>query len=322
MKVVVVGGSGFIGTRLLTELQERGHEVANVDLVPSAAHPAVTALGDVRDEAAMTAALTGADAVVNLAAEHRDDVRPLSRYASTNVDGARALAAAASAAGVPRVLFTSTVAVYGLGRPRPTEDDPTLPFNEYGRTKLAAEEVLRGWAAQDPARSLFVVRPCVVFGEGNRGNVWTLATQVASGRFLMIGDGSNRKSMAYVGNVAAFLAGGLDAGPGTHLTNYADRPDLTTRQLTDLLQDELGVTSRRRPLPVRAGLVAGAAADVVARVTRRPLPVSRVRVEKFVAETTVGTARLEASGFAPPYALEDALRRTVRAEFPERVRPA
>lgn len=314
-RAVVVGGSGFIGTRFISTLLEQGHRVVNLDIAPSAEHADLTTIGDVRDIGAVTAALQGADVVVNLAAVHRDDVRPLALYESVNVGGARSLVAAAEKAGVEHVVFVSSVAVYGLGRPRPSESDPTEPFNEYGRTKLAAEGVLSAWADAAPGRTLTMLRPCVVFGEGNRGNVWTLASQVASRRFLMIGDGSNRKSMAYVGNIAAFLAHVVQAPPSVRLVNYADRPDLTTAELVGVLSDELGIRLPRVRLPLLAGKAASAVLDGVAKATGRTFPVSAVRVEKFVAETTVDTERLQGLGFTPPFRMDDALRRTVATEF-------
>jgi nucleoside-diphosphate-sugar epimerase len=315
MRVLVVGGSGFIGTRLIAELTGAGHTVTNLDLRPSLAWPALSTIGDVTVTADVERALAGVDAVVNLAAEHRDDVRPVSRYDAVNVGGARVLVGACEAAGVETLVFTSTVAVYGLGRPRPDETAPTHPFNDYGRTKLEAEGVYKAWAARDPARSLAIVRPCVVFGEGNRGNVWTLATQVASGRFRFVGDGSNRKSMAYVGNVAAFLAERIDLGPGTHLTNYADAPDLTTRELVDLMAAELGVTISARPIPLPVGLLAGRVFDLAARATRRTFPVSAIRVQKFAAETTVDASAVDRGGFARPFSIVEGLKRTLAAEF-------
>lgn len=320
MRVLVIGGSGFIGTRLVGALREAGHEPTILDLRPSASYPDVTTIGDVTERTDVEAALEHVDVAVNLAAEHRDDVRPVSRYEAVNVGGARTLVAAAEARGVDRLVFTSTVAVYGLGRPRPDETAPTRPFNEYGRTKLAAEDVLRAWAAADPRRSLTIVRPCVVFGEGNRGNVWTLATQVASGRFRFVGDGANSKSMAYVGNVAAYLTGAVEAGPGVHLVNYADGPDLTTRELVAVLSERLGVPVGARAIPLPLGVLAGHVFDAAARLTGRTFPVSAVRVRKFAAETTVDAGRVDRSGFVRPYSIVEGLERTLAAEFPGGVR--
>jgi nucleoside-diphosphate-sugar epimerase len=316
VKVVVVGGSGFIGTRLVSELLERGHDVLNVDLAASSVHAERTVIGDVRDTADLAGHLEGADVVINLAAEHRDDVRPVERYHSVNVGGAESLVAAADKAGVMRFVFTSTVAVYGLGRPTPDETAPLQPFNDYGITKKGAEEVLRAWAELGDGRSVLVLRPCVVFGEGNRGNVWTLASQIGSGRFVMVGNGQNRKSMAYVGNVVAFVAGQLTGEPGVRTLNYADKPDLPAKELVAIIKQRLGKPATRFSLPRPLGMVIGKGFDGVARVTGKSLPISAIRVEKFCAETTVDASALEATGFQRPFSLLEGVHRTLDAEFP------
>jgi nucleoside-diphosphate-sugar epimerase len=317
MKVVVIGGSGFIGSRLLEALVERGHEVVNVDRVAPKKEIAPFIAGDVRSLEQLTAACAGADAIVNLAAEHRDDVQPLSRYTEVNVDGAANVAAAAEANGITRIVFTSSVALYGLDKVNPAEDWKPEPFNEYGRTKLLAEGVFSEWARGDAARSLAIIRPSVVFGEGNRGNVHTLAAQVASGRFIQVGKGENKKSMSYVGNIVEFLADRLSAPAGISITNFADKPDLSTKELVSLLRVTLGRTRGSSiTLPLPLGILAGHTFDVVGKLTRRTFPISAIRMRKFAAETTVSTERLAATGFVPRYSLQESLVRTLAAEFP------
>lgn len=315
--VLVIGGSGFIGTRLIDRLLEIGHRVTIFDRATSTTFPEISVAGDVRSADEVTAASAGHDVIVLLAAEHRDDVRPLSLYEEVNVGGARAAIAAAEANGIQRIVFTSSVAVYGLDKNNASEDMQPEPFNEYGRTKLVAEGLLTEWANAGAGRSLVIVRPSVVFGEGNRGNVYNLAKQVSSGRFLMVGKGENFKSMSYVGNVAEFLAGCLNAAPGVTLTNYADKPDLSTTELLDVLRRSMGVkvgSGIRIPLPL--GIAAGHALDLVARVTGRTFPISAIRIRKFAADTTVNTDRLRATGYTPRYTLPEGLSRTIAAEFP------
>jgi len=318
MKVLVIGGSGFIGSRLLDVLVERGHEVTNFDRAIRPDSTVACVEGDVRSVAELTAASAGHDAIVNLAAEHRDDVQPLSRYTEVNVDGAAAVAEAAVANDITRIVFTSSVAVYGLDKVNPAEDWQPEPFNEYGRTKLLAEGVFSAWAEAGDDRSLAIIRPSVVFGEGNRGNVHTLAAQVASGRFLQVGKGDNKKSMSYVGNIVEFLADRLSAPAGVSVTNFADKPDLSTKELVGLLRETLGRTQGGNisiPLPI--GVLAGHTFDLVGKVTRRTFPISAIRMRKFAAETTVSTERLAQTGFVPRYSLKESLVRTLAAEFPQ-----
>ena len=111
--VAVLGGSGFIGTRLVGRFAERGWTTRIGDLEPSAAFPALHFPCDVRQAPSLREVLTGAGALINLAAEHRDDVRPISRYHETNVEGARQVCLAAREAGIQTLISTNSVAVYG-----------------------------------------------------------------------------------------------------------------------------------------------------------------------------------------------------------------
>lgn len=308
-RVLVVGGSGFIGARLCSRLLELGHDVALFDKAPSALHASRLTLGDVRDAEALRGAFSNVDCVIGLAAEHRDDVRPASLYDDVNVGGAANLVTAAANAGVNRIIFVSSVAVYGLGQPHADEAAPLRPDNAYGRSKALAEHVHARWADSAPQRSLLTLRPAVVFGEGNRGNVHQLAEQIRRGRFAMVGAGSNRKAMAYVGNLVEFIVQHLEGAPGKTVLNYADGPDYSTAELVA----RLGALFDRPPptwrLPYLPALVAGHVLDVLAFLLRRPLPISAARVRKFCAQTQVSTAALEATGFVPPCSLDEALAR-------------
>ena len=108
------------------------------------------------------------------------------------------------------------------------------------QVKLEAEYVYEAWRKADSANKLTIIRPTVVFGEGNRGNVYNLFRQIASGRFVMIGSGNNMKSMAYVENIAARLEHALDQQSTYQVSNYVDKPDFTMNQLVDVISSSLG----------------------------------------------------------------------------------
>lgn len=295
-------------------LSAEGHNVHIFDKAASDSDGSTK--GDVRDCSALEAACEGMDVVYNLAAEHRDDVRPLSLYEEVNVGGARNVVAAAALANVKMIIFTSSVAVYGESSEPLDEYAPHNWINEYGRTKSLAEEVHISWAEADPARRLVVVRPSVVFGPGNRGNVYNLLRQIASGRFIMIGQGKNRKSMAYVDNVAAFLVHSLNSSTGVYIYNYADKPDFDMNTLVGTVRERMGhAPGTGIRLPLWLAHIAGALADLLASVFGRSLPISGVRVRKFIANTEVDARRAHDTGFQRPVGLSDGLSRTLDVEF-------
>ena len=98
-----------------------------------------------------------------------------SLYDEVNVEGARNICAIAREKGIKTIVFTSTVAVYGFAPIGTNECGEIAPFNDYGRTKYEAEQVFKAWQAENPEkRTLIIIRPTVVFGEQNRGNVYNL----------------------------------------------------------------------------------------------------------------------------------------------------
>ncbi len=310
--ITILGGSGFIGTNLCQLLANRQMPFEIIDLVPSAKFPDKTKIADIRDKESLLNTITG-QVVVNLAAVHTDDVSDPNKYYETNVFGSKNLAEVCATKGIEKIIFTSSVAVYGFAKLGTGETGAINPFNAYGKSKYQAEEELEQWHAQNPKqRSLLVVRPTVVFGEGNRGNVYNLIKQISSGRFVMVGDGKNQKSMAYVHNIAAFLLTCVTTKTTYGVFNYVDTPDYNMNTLvTDVRKTMLGKNDVGPRLPKWAGLALGWVADIVTKITGKKLPLSRIRVQKFTASTSFSTSKNELDGFETPYTLQEGLERTL-----------
>lgn len=313
-KITVIGGSGFVGTNLCRQLMLKQQDFEIIDLKMSNQFPEKCKIADVRDVDTLRNTITG-DVVVNLSAVHRDDVRDRLEYQRTNVDGAENIALVCKEKGIDKIVFTSTVAVYGFAKPGTDESGAINPFNEYGRTKFEAEEKFRKWQAQGD-NSLVIVRPTVIFGEGNRGNVFNLFNQIASGKFLMVGKGENKKSMAYIGNIVAFLETCIATDQKYGVFNYVDTPDLTMNELVSQVRAKLkgknGVGPR---LPYWLGLIFGYTADIVATISGKNLPVSSIRVKKFASSTEFKSAKASLDNFQPPFSLSHGVERTLHSEF-------
>lgn len=314
-EVAIVGGSGFVGSRLSYYLKKRGifFNIYDVDIT----NEQDVIYIDVEDIDSLEQ-LAQVSTIINLAAVHRDDVRPLSRYDDVNVQGAKNICEVASKHGVSKIIFTSSVAIYGFAPADTDESGAPNYFNDYGRTKYLAEQVYKAWQDEDPDnRTLVIIRPTVIFGEGNRGNVFNLLKQIASRRFVMFGNGKNRKSMAYVENVVAFLEYSLSFKPGVHIYNYIDKPDFDMNALISSAKKILfGKTNIGLRLPGFVGVAMGYFADLAAMIIRKPLPLSSIRMKKFMS-TTQFVSSLNDTGFVPPVSLEEGLARTLRYEFIE-----
>lgn len=316
----IIGGSGFIGTRLTKRLtQQSNDKVRIIDKVVGKSFADITSIGDVRNVGQLQAVVSDQSIIINLAAEHRDDVRPLSLYDDVNVGGAKNICAVACEKNVRTIVFTSTVAIYGFARLGTDESGTIAPFNDYGRTKYEAEQIFKSWQAEAPTeRTLVVIRPTVVFGEQNRGNVYNLLRQIATGKFVMVGNGQNRKSMAYVENLAAFIEYSLSFKPGLHIYNYIDKPDSSMNELVGSVKRVLGKTDKIGfRLPFVLGFAIGKCFDLVSAITGKRLAISSIRVKKFCANSVYNTA-IDKTGFVPPVPLGQAIEQTIRHEFIEK----
>lgn len=313
MSILIIGGSGFVGSRLISKLDNI--KIENLDKNQSPFYPEITTIGNIINfnEIKINKNISS---VVLLAAEHRDNVSPISLYYDVNVEGTKNVLKAMDLAGVKNLIFTSSVAVYGLNKINPDEDHTKDPFNHYGKSKWEAELVIKDWYENDPKnKSVTILRPTVIFGERNRGNVYNLLKQISSGRFIMIGKGVNKKSMAYVGNIVAFISNRLEASlDGYHVFNYVDKPDFSMNELTQLIEKKINIKLIKLKIPYLFGMIGGYFFDIISLIFRKKTSISSVRVKKFCATTQFNASKVH-TVFNPPFTLEEGLNRTLDNEF-------
>jgi nucleoside-diphosphate-sugar epimerase len=313
-KILIIGGSGFVGSCLINKLSNN-YNIKNIDKNSSPFFQNISSIGNILNkEDIFIDAET--KTIVLLAAEHRDDVAPVSLYYDVNVQGTKNVLQAMDRASVKNLVFTSSVAIYGLNKKNPDETHKEDPFNHYGKSKWEAELAIKEWYENDPNnKSVTILRPTVIFGERNRGNVYNLLKQISSGRFMMIGKGHNKKSMAYVGNIVAFIKSRLDSIElGYHIFNYADKPDFNMTELTYLIESKMNMNLTKQRIPYWFGMLGGYAFDLLALISRKKLAVSSVRVQKFCATTQFDASKVH-DVFKSPYTLKEGLNKTLEYEF-------
>ncbi|MBN2531985.1 MAG: NAD(P)-dependent oxidoreductase [Spirochaetales bacterium] len=315
-RILVIGGSGFIGTELVRVLLESGNDVRIVDKKMSTTYPELCIICDVRDKPNLHNTCKGYDILYNLAAEHKDNVTPVSLYEEVNIGGARNVCEVAEETGIKKIIFTSSVAVYGFSNKEITEDHTLHPFNEYGRTKMEAEKVYKAWQEKSKEHSLVIVRSTVVFGERNRGNVYNLIKQITSNHFIMVGNGKNKKSLAYIDNVVMFLHYILRFGPGFHLYNYIDKPDMDMNTLVYSIKSIIGYSTKNGfRLPYSLGFIGGKIFDILSFISGKKFSISSIRIKKFCENTLFSSKKMLTSGFTPPHTIKTGLEKTIRNEF-------
>jgi nucleoside-diphosphate-sugar epimerase len=179
------GGLGFIGQHLAASILQR-EPMARVSLLdirtPEKAgwNPALTGLArnsrldfvscDIRQPVRLATPPSENDVLVNLAAIHREPGHQPQEYFETNIKGAENITKLAQECGCREIIFTSSISVYGEFKHAADEDSSPQPQTPYGQSKLKAEQIHQDWAARSGGR-LVIIRPGVVFGPGERGNV-------------------------------------------------------------------------------------------------------------------------------------------------------
>lgn len=303
MKVLVTGGSGFVGRRVVEELVARGHRVVapmrKPVFWPDVATPPIGDLGPGTD---WSAALAGCDAVIHCAARaHILDDRsadPLAEFRRINRDGTLRLAQQAGDSGIGQFVFVSTIKVNGETTPkdRPfTAADIPHPQDAYGIAKAEAEAGLH----QLGFPVLTIVRPPLVHGPGAKGNLAVLMKAVRLGLPLPLARIDNRRSMVGLHNLADALGFLLERrAAGTYLVR--DDGDLSTAQLIRALADAMGKTSPLVPVPTML-------LSLAARLLGRAAVAQRVLGSLVVDDTP-----LRALGWAPVLTTEAGLARMVR----------
>tara|TARA_B100000963_G_C22630883_1_gene674882 strand:- start:2365 stop:3357 length:993 start_codon:yes stop_codon:yes gene_type:complete len=312
-KHLIIGGSGFVGSRLMSILDPLSFR--NLDKNISPFFNDNTIIGNIKFPNQIIFP-KNTNSVVLLAAEHRDDVSPISLYYDINVEGTKNILQKMDENGVKNLIFTSSVAIYGLNKSNPNEMHSKDPFNHYGKSKWQAEKVIKEWYENDPVnKSVTILRPTVIFGERNRGNVYNLLKQISTGKFIMIGNGQNKKSMAYVGNIVALIKNRLDKSElGYHVFNYADKPDFTMIELVSLIERKINISISKLRIPYWVGMLGGYVFDFLGFITRRKLSISSIRIKKFCSTTQFDASKIN-SEFIAPYSLEQGLNATLEHEF-------
>lgn len=257
--IASTGASGFVGTALTTALAARGHPVTALSRSDASPSPAikVRAFAGFDDAAALRAALESIEVVVHLAARvhvmREDEADPLAAFRRVNVEGTRAVYAAAREAGVRRVVYLSSVKAMGEGGPKPyRESDAPRPIDPYGISKLEAERVLaEGRALGGP--EYVVLRPPLVYGPGVRGNFRRLLRLAALSGYLPLPLGriANQRSLVSLGNLVSAIetvAVHPAAADKTYLVS--DGEDLSTSELITGLAVGMGRPARLLPCPV------------------------------------------------------------------------
>lgn len=313
---LVTGATGAIGSALIQHLFEHGYQVRalvrSTSLSGRLPESVETVWGDITNCHVLGAAVAATDVVFHLAAKlHTNDPPPSlqSEYHRVNVEGTRCLVEAAQAAGVKRLVFFSTINVYGPTRRGEVmnEDSPLHPDSWYAETKAQGEQiVLTGLPA-------VVLRLAAVYGPSMKGNYLRLLNAIRRERFAIIGDGCNRRTLVHVNDVctAALTAAEHPAAVG-QTYNVTDGHVHTLQEIIDAISAALEQSPPRCHLPARPARVLASVLEDGLRLLGKKPPIGRSTVDKFVEDIAVSGTKIQRElGYLPLYDLSVGWQETI-----------
>jgi nucleoside-diphosphate-sugar epimerase len=307
MKIGVTGANGFVGRYLLATLQDRGAESRALIRSPLGLAAgctneivAIPTLDRDTDPGVLRAALAGLDTVVHLAARVHvmDAALDEDAFQNVNVGGSGRLFEAAAAVGIKRFVYLSSIKAAGerSGTRPVTTDDPPVPEDAYGRSKLDAEGHLTALASGTGCE-LVILRPAFVYGWPPAGNFRTVISAILKGVPLPLAAIDNRRDMTYAGNLAAAIATACDA-KGLQSTPYfiSDGTPVSTPELFRSVATAFARPARLFSVPPGILRLGGT-------LTGRSAAVQRI-TEDFVIDTA--PFRRDAR-WQPPYKMSEGL---------------
>ena len=323
---VLFGGAGYIGTYLAALLLETGaQKIYLVDIsVPredrwpaplriAATHGAVQYIpADVRRSLVSDGLPDRCDLIFNLAAVHREPGHAPHEYYETNLSGAENVCAWAERVDCRRILFASSISPYGSDASEKDERSLPVPETPYGGSKLVAENIHMAWQRGGGDRRLVIVRPGVVFGPGEGGNVTRLVKGVLNRYFFYSGNRHTRKAGGYVKELCRAMLWVLEAqehtGEKVTLFNFTLDPPPTVEEYVQTICRVAKVRRSIPSFPYHVLLGFSYVMDGFSKMVGIHQPFSPVRIRNSVRSNNIIPRYLRECGYKYKYTFEEALR--------------
>ncbi|MFP4416727.1 MAG: NAD-dependent epimerase/dehydratase family protein [Fibrobacterota bacterium] len=314
--LVVFGGSGFVGTHLTNMLGDAFERIYIADIRSPGWHLKETAVTnpratyvycDVRKPIDRSLFDSDVTAIINLAAVHTSPGHEPHEYFETNITGARHVCDYASDADIKRIVFTSSISVYGPGEDEKTEDTVPMPAIPYGSSKIIAEYIHREWLFAGSDRRLSVVRPAVIFGIGEGGNFTRIANTLEKGIFAYPGRTDTVKGCLYVKDLCRYILQRLGEEEHYSLVNFCYPEKITIQQIVRSFKKQLGYKAPEFVIPwvfINGGV---SVLNTLNIPYVRRMGIVPDRLIKLVKSTNISSNKLKQTGFTFQYPLDEAL---------------
>jgi len=320
MKVLITGGTGFIGSRLALRCTENGYDVtvlgredaSDVEIETRAmlADKGISiVVGSVTDRDRMFEISKDVNIVFHLAAAQHEMNVPDELFRSVNVEGTRNMLDASLAAGIERFVHGSSIGVYDRDVTSIVDEStPLRPDNIYGVTKAEGEEVVREYFDKQPST---IIRISETYGPGDR-RLLKLFRGVAKGVFFVIGSGRNIHQLIFVDDLVDgfLLAAKHPAATGETFVLAGDER-LSTNDMATAIAKAVGAQQKKWRAPLWPFMTLATILEVTLRPVGIQPPLHRRRMDFFTKSFQISTAKAESVlGFKAKTKFADGTRQT------------
>lgn len=312
MNYIIFGGSGFIGTHLIHLLKEMHSKdrIYCLDIVMPGEEGVVPGVVeknegvvyervDVRKKIEWEIETTENDVVFNLAAVHRTPGHKDEEYFETNIRGAENVTEWCEAHSIKKMLFTSSIAPYGAAEELKKETTLPTPNTPYGISKLVAEKIHEKWAEKNGSQ-LVIVRPGIVYGKGEHGNMTRLYAGIKKHYFFYTRK-DTIKACIYVKELVRFFMWSLENGKNG-VWNCTFEPAYNIEQICEAMKKATGMKTW---IPSVNGRFLMAVAAIVGPIGGKVVGIHPARVKKLMISTNINGDKLRNSGYKFHWTLEE-----------------
>jgi nucleoside-diphosphate-sugar epimerase len=322
--ILVTGATGFIGHHLLATLHQQDCQITAAmrdDFRQPASIPIKTIkVGNIDEKTNWQEALQGIDIVIHLAARahiiNETISNPEAEFIKVNTQGTANLIQQSIQAGVKHFIFISSIGAMTTQSDRIlTENSPCHPDSPYGRSKLQAEQALIN-LAKDSNMTWTIIRPTLVYGPGNPGNMDRLMKLIKRGLPLPFGAIKNRRSFVFVGNLVAAIITCLDhPNAANQIFLISDNQAVSTPQLIRLIAQQIQQPCQLLPVPTTLLRFLGYLGDTIESITGKNLPFNTYSIDRLLGSLAVDSSYIQKTlDWQPPFTLEQGLAQTIQPE--------
>lgn len=316
---IIFGGAGYIGTNLLKFLIEKKafEKYFICDIKPLVSFEDEIKKGkveylqlDVRNNIDIKINdINGATSwIFNFAAIHREPGHNYYEYFDTNVSGTENVNDFARRTGIKNIFFTSSIAPYGKSMEQRTEQSALYPETPYGISKAFAEKTHQQWLSEDNDRKLIIVRPSVIYGPKDPGNVYRMIKALKKGTFVLPDGGKVIKSYGYIYGLIESMLFTIEQKNHMIIYNYAENPVIPLHKMTTVVKKELNIKKPTLKLPVWLLAIIAGVFQIGFKLIGKKSDIHPVRVRKAGFPTNIKPQYLIDNGFKFKYEFQESLK--------------